>query len=101
MTLIRWTEPHFKTSLPKKARVQWDRTQSTVVRTRSGGICEACGEARAVHVHHKLNGHGVRGRGESALAVNKLALCAECHNKAHGPKGRVASVQFGGAFLPP
>jgi hypothetical protein len=46
-------------------------------------------------VHHKLGGHGVRGRGPSALPENKLHLCLECHKAEHGatrhnPRGGVA-----------
>lgn len=66
-----------------------DAAESAKVRERSGGRCEArigrvrC-HARAVHVHHRLAGIGVRGRGASALADNKLHLCLRCHWLAHG-----------------
>jgi hypothetical protein len=70
----------------KSARLAPDRKGSQAVRARSGGVCEACGEAMAVHVHHKLGGHGVRGSGESAKAEQKLHLCAWCHAAAHGVK---------------
>lgn len=74
-----------------------DRRESALVRTRSGGRCEVAieyfsGDAwtgaerchrRAVHVHHRLSGRGVRGIGASALAVNKLAVCEICHDDIH------------------
>jgi hypothetical protein len=92
---VRWTSAQPKDAITpvkvqrrkaRRKRVKWDEQQSRVVRARSGGVCEACGEQRAVHVHHKLGGHGVRGIGPSALAENKLHLCLACHQKAHGPK---------------
>ena len=38
---------------------------------------------RAVHVHHLMGGIGVRGIGDSALAVNKVHACASCHKAIH------------------
>ena len=78
----------------KSARDARDRSENAKVKARSHGLCEAtwfgatgrilyrC-DRRAVHVHHRLSGIGVRGRGQSALAKNKLALCARCHSDLH------------------
>ena len=70
----------------KAQRLAPDRKGSKAVKARSEGICEACGEQRAVHVHHKLKGRGVRGIGPSALAENKEHLCLDCHRAAHEAK---------------
>jgi hypothetical protein len=63
-----------------------DRAESEKVKARSGGRCEVrgphCGST-AVHVHHKLSGRGVRGKGKSALAENKVHVCAWCHFDIH------------------
>lgn len=34
---------------------------------------------RAVHIHHRLGGHGRRDIGPSMMAENKLHVCAICH----------------------
>lgn len=94
MGLVEWKkgESHFKHDLvpvkaqrkkAKSARMAPDRKGSQLVRKRSTGICEACGEQPAVHVHHRLSGNGVRGRGPSALPEHKDHLCLGCHRKAH------------------
>ena len=82
----------------RKARVSKDEQESATVRERSKGQCEVWvsrpGRSfagafvsrclrRAVHVHHLMGGNGVRGRGKSALAKNKLHLCAKCHADIH------------------
>lgn len=78
----------------KAARQRVDRAENVKVKARSGGVCEvrwfgATGrveyrcQRRAIHVHHKLSGVGVRGRGASALAANKLHLCDRCHSDIH------------------
>lgn len=76
-----------------------DEGENAKVRERSGGRCELvelhpnawskysftmtrC-KKRAIHIHHMLGGHGVRGRGKSALAENKLHLCPDCHSDIH------------------
>ncbi len=94
---VPWTEAHWKSDMVpvkvqrrkrKSQRLAPDRKGSKVVRKRSEGICEACGERRAIQVHHKMMGHGVRGRGPSALPENKLHLCQQCHAAAHAAKGK-------------
>ena len=72
----------------RKARAVRDEAENKKVRARSAGRCEMndgwgrC-RRRAIHVHHKLGGFGVRGRGASALASNKLNLCPACHSDIH------------------
>lgn len=76
-----------------KLREALDRAENDKVKVRSGGRCEAyistpttivqrCAK-RAFYVHHRLGGIGVRGRGQSALAENKLHLCNVCHSDIH------------------
>ena len=71
----------------RKARASKDEQESAKVRKRSGGRCEMNTRRRcqrwAVHVHHVLGGNGTRGRGPSALAINKLHLCPKCHSDVH------------------
>ena len=83
----------------KAALAAIDHSESQKARKRSGGRCELieahpnawssrsfslkrCNR-RAVHVHHLLAGIGVRGRGASAKAENKLHLCQHCHADMH------------------
>lgn len=79
----------------RRALVTADRSENDKVKARSGGQCEVLERyadsivpyrctRRAVHVHHVLGGFGVRGRGESAKAENKLHLCKTCHSEIHG-----------------
>ena len=67
-----------------------DAAESAKVCERSGGRCEwanpngwRCGLV-ATQVHHFLGGIGTRGRGASALAINKAHLCIFHHQAAHG-----------------
>lgn len=77
-----------------KQRVSVDDKESAKVKARSAGQCEVCwfgatGQVeyrctrRAVHIHHQISGIGVRGRGESALAENKVHACDKCHSDMH------------------
>jgi hypothetical protein len=80
----------------RKALEAFDTRESAKVKARSGGLCEVqeerikarlegwlrCGR-HAMHVHHLLGGIGVRGVGESALASNKVHVCAVCHRLIH------------------
>lgn len=70
-----------------EAKAEWkkaDERGSREVRKRSGWRCEVtivgvrC-RRRAYEVHHHMGGYGVRGRGESALAINKTHMCSMCH----------------------
>ena len=71
----------------RKALKSADLHENTKVKARSGGRCEMVDGVRctyqAAHVHHLLGGIGVRGRGESRLAANKLHLCERCHSEIH------------------
>lgn len=49
------------------------------VRERSADVCEVCGAARAVLLHHKLR----RSQGGSHSADNLLHLCDWCHADIH------------------
>ena len=65
----------------KRQEVLRDLHQSKRVRKRARRRCELCGHpipAGTGQVHHKLRG-GLRGRGDSALARNKLHVCGKCH----------------------
>ncbi len=90
-----------------RARVSVDDRESAKAKARSGGRCEvefvggtspseqlrwfaSTGTLpgkrcirRAVHIHHRLGGIGVRGRGESAKADNKIHVCIQCHSDIH------------------
>ena len=80
----------------RKARAAIDKSESAKVKSRSGGRCEVrelvrvglstgifrC-DRKALHVHHRLGGIGVRGRGKSALSEWKLAVCRICHSEIH------------------
>lgn len=45
---------------------------------RSGGVCEVCQQARAVHLHHrKLR------RFDDHTASNLLYVCGNCHTMIH------------------
>jgi len=72
-----------------KARNVDERDENAKVRERSGGRCEIvvsplgrC-KRRALHIHHKLSGFGVRGHGDSVKAENKLHVCAQDHSDIH------------------
>lgn len=83
----------------RTARKSADDAENTKVKARSGGRCEVYVKKfpdfregllvwwrcprRAVHVHHLMGGIGVRGRGASAKASNKLHLCETCHREIH------------------
>lgn len=69
------------------------------VRGRSGGVCEACGRARATEQHHRL----YRSRGGADVVSNLLDLCgwgnhSGCHGVAHTRTGelRGLSIRSGG-----
>lgn len=71
-------------------RISIDDRESAKVKLRSGGRCEVWTEVNrkvawrckrwVTHIHHMLGGNGVRGRGESAKAIRKQAVCTECHS---------------------
>ena len=76
----------------RKALEAFDTRESAKVKLRSGGLCEVQEEFRdhwtrcgrhATDVHHLMGGIGVRGVGDSALAVNKVRVCRVCHRLIH------------------
>src|SRR5688572_24538866 len=73
-----------------------EQTEDAKARKRAGGRCECrvlvegfnaahtrC-YRRDVHTHHLIGGIGRRGRGKSALAINKLRVCEKCHRDITG-----------------
>lgn len=55
----------------------WRMKRDAVMR-RCGGICEGCGEARAVDVHHLTYAHV-----GAELLFELVGLCRSCHEAAH------------------
>ena len=56
------------------------------VRVYAHGICEYCGCACIVHVHHIKS----KGSGGHDIEENLIALCTFCHDKAH--KVRITKI---------
>lgn len=61
---------------------EWRAKREKVI-ARANGICEGCGEKRAVAVHH-LTYDGVG----DELLFDLVAICDECHKKAEARKGK-------------
>jgi hypothetical protein len=68
----------------------FDEKESEKVRKRAKKRCEVtvagkrcnrpiAGTGLLAGVHHHIGGWGLRGRGESALAINKTLACHNCH----------------------
>lgn len=51
----------------------------SAVKRRSNGICEACADGRAEHIHHRK----LRSQGGKHLVDNLLHACSECHRTIH------------------
>lgn len=62
-----------KASRPKVSPEE--REGKKIVRARSGGLCEACGERRAAHWHHRVN----RSQMGKWDPWNGMDVCVECH----------------------
>lgn len=56
------------------------------VLNRSGGLCEVCGSAYMVELHHIIYGSGKRKQHENEHSV--IALCWYCHRGTKGIHGR-------------
>lgn len=54
-----------------------------VTRSRSGGLCEICGDARATNFHHRKN----RSQGGQWCPSNSLDLCGSGTTGCHGLVG--------------
>jgi hypothetical protein len=63
---------------------QWRRRRELVL-SRAGGVCEGCGERRAVQVHHRTYEH-VR----NELLWELVAVCEDCHRRCHPGKDLAA-----------
>lgn len=59
---------------PKVTREE--RAAKKAVKRRSGGLCEACGVAEAIHWHHRIN----QGQGGAWATANGMHVCLACHN---------------------
>lgn len=53
-----------------------ERDAKKAVKKRSGGLCEACGNAEAIHWHHRIN----QGQGGAWSAANGMHVCLFCHD---------------------
>lgn len=75
--------------IPERVRV--------IVRTRSGGVCEKCGRARAVEMHHRC---GRQMGGSRTAWINKpsnlLHLCTPCHGEVTDTQGARAFAETSG-----
>ena len=60
-----------------------DRRAYTLVAVRSDGVCEGCGQASAIQMHHRK----YRSRGGDTSPDNVLHLCLGCHRRAETPEG--------------
>lgn len=59
---------------------QISRPVRDLVKARSGGVCEVCGVAAAVHMHHRRpRGMGGSRAPSTNTASNLLHLCLACH----------------------
>jgi hypothetical protein len=57
--------------------------------------CEACGK-ESVDIHHiePRSKYGSKKKMEQDAPGNLIALCRECHDKAHGPDSRTEKERF-------
>jgi len=90
--VLAFPKPQPKLLEKRAADAAWqakDKAESLKVKARSMGRCEVwvrgyqCGK-RATEIHHHLFGWKLRGRGESALAINKTHCCSACHRLITG-----------------
>ncbi|NIL77656.1 hypothetical protein RhoFasB10_03805 [Rhodococcus sp. B10] len=66
----------------------------SVVRQRSGGLCERCGLDWAVQDHHRrARGMGGTRRASTNAASGCLAVCLRCHNRIES--ARADALQHG------
>lgn len=56
-----------------------ERQARRIVRARSGGVCEGCGQAPAAHWAHRVG----EGQGGPWCPSNGMHLCAPCHAWCH------------------
>lgn len=60
---------------------EWKHRRGKVI-NRAGGLCEACRERSAVHVHHLTYAHV----GREPL-FDLVAICQQCHDDLHDNQG--------------
>lgn len=56
-----------------------EKAARAIIRERSNGVCEVCGQGRAVDASHRLG----RGQGGPWSASNLLHTCRQCHQAMH------------------
>jgi 5-methylcytosine-specific restriction endonuclease McrA len=66
----RWYNEYLKTP-------QWKQKHDMVIK-RAGGLCEGCGQRKAVQVHHKTYDHA-----GNELLFELVAICYQCHCILH------------------
>lgn len=75
---------------PKSKPIR-DKALYNQYRERSqGALCEYCKSDYAVDVHHII----FKSRGGSDLPINLIALCRECHNRAHSSDSRTFRIKL-------
>jgi len=68
-------QPLAKTKIKRHKAKQVHESVMKIVRERSGGICEHCGQNKATDAHHiKL-----KSQGGLDIAINILHVCRVCH----------------------
>lgn len=61
---------------------------------RSQGVCERCGAAPAVQIHHRRpRGMGGSSAADTNVASNGLAVCVACHREIEA--NRADSLKYG------
>lgn len=61
------------------ASPEWKARRFKVMR-RANGICEGCGDAPAVQVHHRTYAHVF-----AEFLFELVAICKPCHDRLHAP----------------
>jgi 5-methylcytosine-specific restriction endonuclease McrA len=89
---LKRAAPFRRTRMPSDAPVKPQRNRGDdpppwvrkAVADRSGGLCEKCRKARAVHVHHRQpKQRGGTRRAHVHALFNLLNLCTRCHELVH------------------
>jgi len=72
-------QPLAKTKIKRHKAKQVPESVMKIVRERSGGICEHCGQNKATDAHHiKL-----KSQGGLDIAINILHVCRVCHQHSN------------------
>ena len=75
---VEWFEAHSKYLQTD----QWQEKRDAVLE-RENNLCQGCRAALAVHIHHTSYDHW-----RNELLFELVALCADCHERAHRRKLR-------------